>query len=99
MAVRRQPQLGMDEKQISDAELENALELRQTKKNAFDAVRAQLAEAHDAATALITKHDMGDGTVIRVGRFRIERKFYPGRSVSFESAGKSRVRIALAGED
>lgn len=99
MAVRQRPQMAFDEKAVEDAALENALELRQKRKDSLDAVREQFNEANEAAQAEITKLDLGDGTVVRVGRFRIERKFYPGRSVQFESVGKSRTRIALAGED
>lgn len=99
MATAARPQLAFDEKAVTDAALENALEARQNKYDAVKAVRHQFDEAHEAAQAEIAKLDMADGTAVRVGRFRIERRFVAGGSRSFDTKARSQTRIALADED
>jgi hypothetical protein len=99
MPVRQRDQLAFDEKAVEDTRLENALEERQKRKDSLDAVRVRYDEAHEAAQAEIARLDLADGTAVRVGRFRIERRYVPARAVSFESKASSRTRIALADED
>lgn len=92
-------QLAFDEQAIDDAKLENALELRQKRKDSLNAVKLQFDEAHEAAAAEIAKLELPEGGAARVGRFRITRQTVAPRSVSFESKASSRVRIALVDED
>ena len=96
---RVRDQLAFDEKVVEDAALENALELRQKRQDSLRAVQVQFDEAHEAASGLIAQLDLADGTAVRVGRFRVERRRVPPRSVSFESKGSSRTRITVADDD
>jgi hypothetical protein len=98
MPARVRGQLAFDEKAVEDAALESALEERQRRKEAMDAVRLTYKEAHEAAQAEIARLDLGDGTAVRVGRFRITREYVAARSVQFDAASTSRTRILLADE-
>ena len=91
-------QLGLDEKVIEDPELEDALNVRDDRKAAARDARKAYKEADEAASALIAGQELPEGMTIRVGRFRIERRFYEGREVAFSTDGKSRVRISTVDE-
>ncbi len=95
MPVLAVVQLAMDEHVVEDADLEQALEARQRRKDSLGAVRAAYKEADELARGSIAKQELPEGTVLRCGRFRVERRTVPGRSVSFETEGKSRVSISL----
>ncbi len=95
MPARAKDQTGMDETTVDDARIENALELRQKRKNTLDAVRLQYEEADEAARAAVASLELTEGAV-RVGRFRITRTVVPSRTVeSFETKASARLRIAL----
>ena len=99
MTTRAVDQLALDEQRIDDLALEQALERRLS-------MRLELAEARKASEAAdkeadveIEKLELPDEGAVRCGRFRLTRTTMPGRSVSFETASKSRVRISLLGDD
>ncbi len=92
-------QLAMDETLVEDIRLEQALEEWQKRRDSLSAVRLAAAQARAAADAEIEKLELPTGAVVRSGRFRIERKYYPGRSVSFDALAKERVRISLVSDD
>jgi hypothetical protein len=94
-AVRSIAQIGMDEQIVNDSALEDSLEQRQSAKQAAADARKAYSEANELTNAAIEKQELPDGMVIRVGRFRIERTYRPGRSVSFETQPGSRVKISL----
>jgi len=91
------PQLALDETLIEDAELEESLEHRQELKDAASEARADYKLADDEAKAAIEKQELPEGKIIRVGRFRIERKTVAARKVSFETSPGSRVSISMVG--
>jgi hypothetical protein len=91
-------QLGFDEQVIDDAEVEAALEEREKRKSSLGAVRKIYDEAHQAATAQITKLELPEGGAARIGRFRVTRDAIPARSISFDTKASSRVRIAVVEE-
>jgi hypothetical protein len=93
MAVTEVPQLATDERVIDASNLEAALEDRQKRKASLGALRKQFEEADNLAKALLAEFALQDGEVARCGRFRIEKRAYPGRSVSFETNPSSRIRI------
>lgn len=97
--LRSVPQTAMDEQVIEDSDVEEALEERERRKETLGATRKEYDEANEAAKAQITKLELPDGGIARVGRFRVTREAIPGRSVSFETKPSSRIRIAVAGED
>ena|SRR5437867_8524554 len=98
MALRSVPQLALDETVVSDEKLEAALESRQRSKDELAGARAEFRTVDEAAKSLIGQLELDEGPV-RVGRFRITRTVLRGRAVSFETADRSRVQIALVGED
>lgn len=91
-------QTAMDETAIEDPTLEQMLEDRETKREAkADATRAY-KEAHELVVGAIAERDELGDDPIRVGRFRLERKVNPGRTVHFESAGSTRILISAVDE-
>lgn len=89
------PQTGFDEEVIDDPEVETALEQREKHKASLAVVRKIYDGAHEAAVAEISKLELPEGGVARVGRFRITRSAIPARSVTFDTKASSRVRIAV----
>jgi polyphosphate kinase len=87
------PQLGMDEQQIEDDDLIEALEVREKRRNSLSAVRLEYDEANEKAQALLAKHELADGDVVRAGPYRIERVFTPAGHRSFDTKASSRIRI------
>lgn len=86
-------QLAIDETVVDNAELEALLEQRESKREVVSAARAAYAEVHEEAVGKFNELKLEDGAVIRVGRFRIEKRATPPRSVAFETEAKSRFVI------
>lgn len=93
MSAKENPQTAMDEREIASGDLERTLEKRQTLKEAVAEARKEYREADEAAKTMLAEFALADGEVARCGRFRIEKKAVPPRSVSFETAPTSRLRI------
>lgn len=93
MAVVEEPQTATDERVLDSDALEEALEQRENRKNSMRELRRQFKEADERARALIGEFDLQEGEVGRVGKFRIEKKVMPGRTVSFETDPKARISI------
>lgn len=98
MAVETRGQLAIDETLVEDDELEAALERRQTARDDHGETRRAFEEAHAAAEAALKAKfgELEDDQVYRVGRFRIEKKITPARTVSFVTDSKERLSIGLA---
>jgi hypothetical protein len=88
-------QLAFDEKLVEDTALENALEERERRRAALNAVRAEYEQAHEAAKVEIEKLELPADKAVRVGRFRIARTAVAARQVSFDTKATTRVRITL----
>lgn len=97
--LRSVPQLALDETVIADDDIEAALEARDARRAEAGAARAAYRTAHDLALVAVAKLELPDGAAARVGRFRVERVFSRARSVSFETAAKSRVKISRVEDD
>lgn len=98
MAVETRGQLALDEELVEDDDLEATLERRQARREAVSDATADFREADKEAELAIAEKfgQIEDGAVYRVGRFRIEKKVTPARSVSFETEPKERISIGLA---
>lgn len=95
LALAADPQTTIDEKTLEDPALLKALDGRHAAKTkARDAAKAA-KEAHDKVTALLDAHDLDDGAIVRVGRYRIERKAIEARHVEFDTDPSSRLTIRL----
>lgn len=92
MSEKVQGQVGMDEVVLEDAELEAALEARLAASVAKAPHVARYVEADKAAKALVVSRVEVD-QVVRVGRFRIERKPTEARHVEFDAEAGDTVRI------
>jgi hypothetical protein len=86
-------QVGMDERIVEDADLEAALEAREKDREVMGVARGKLKQSHEVAVALVDKLGLEDGSVVRVGRFRIAKQMIAAHEVEFETAESSRVSI------
>lgn len=93
MSAKENPQTAMDEREIASGDLERKLEERQTLRETVAEARKAYREADEAARTMLSEFALADGEVARCGRFRIEKKAIPARSVSFETSPTSRLRI------
>jgi hypothetical protein len=92
-ALAAVPQLSTDERVLESPALEEALDTREKRKNSMRELRRQFKEADERARALIGEFDLQDGEIGRIGKYRIEKKVTPARTVSFETDPKSRITI------
>lgn len=98
MGARPVSQLGMDETVIEDDVVEEALETRQKAKDGLSAVRQRYEDAHEKAVQALQRLEMPTGTVVRVGRFRIEKRHVAAGSVAFERRARDRTFISVPDE-
>lgn len=91
-------QIAMDERIVEDKELEGLLETRAHAKAEASEASKTAQKAHESAMAALDKLQLADGDVIRVGRFRIERKDSEVKHVEFDTEAKVRLVIG-AGDD
>ena len=99
MATKAVNQLGMDETLIENAELEAVLEERLRLQTIAGETRKRFEEQNEIARGEIEKLELGEGLVVRIGRFRITRSSVQGRSVAFETEPTTRVNIKVIGEE
>lgn len=105
MALRAVDQLGFDEETINDPDVEDALEDRLAKREAFNTARRIFEGAHDHAKAMIERLELpdpgeeGESTAVRVGRFRITKRVMKSRSVAFETKESVRLSIGLVDDE
>jgi hypothetical protein len=101
MATKAVSQLAIDETQVDDAELEANLEKRRELKAEMSDLNAELAPIQKAIEGTIVERfmDLPAGSVLRVGRFRVERKETKPRSVAFESQAGLRIVITADGDE
>lgn len=95
MAVAEQPQLATDERVLENtSDLEAALDRREQKKAARRAVNKDFREADQAVKGLLEPFGLGDAEVVRVGKYRIEKRTVPGGSRAFETNDSVRLIIS-----
>jgi hypothetical protein len=99
MAATVDPQEGMFDRVVEDGDLISALEEREKRRASAKTVQAKYAEAHDKAKALIDAYNIGDGEIVRAGRFRIKITRTASREVSFETSASRRMRISTLDDE
>lgn len=96
---RVQPQLGMDEVVVDNAEAEAALEARLVAKLAAGEATKVYKTAHETAAGLVNPLIEQADVPTRIGRFRITRVATKAREVSFSTSPGTRLRIEADGGD
>lgn len=92
-------QVGMDERIVDDAVLEDALEDRWKRRASAMELGRKYQEADKVAKGLVEALGLSIGEVIRVGRFRIEKRATAAREVSFETKAGSRIAVTADEDD
>lgn len=92
------PQDGLFDQVIEDADLEAALEARERQRQDKLVVQARYKEAHEKVAGKLEGLELDDDSVVRIGRFRVKVSKTPGRSVSFETSESRRTTISLISE-
>lgn len=98
MSTTANPQISMYEKTVEDATLEAALEARFKLVEQRKALNKRLKEADGHARTLLEPLELGDGSVVRVGRFLVSRRKVASREVSFSTDPTTRLQISLLPE-
>jgi hypothetical protein len=103
-SIKADDQLGMDERVIQDPDIEQALEERQRAKDERAEKNLAVKNATEKVKSLIGRLEMPDPSdeekpiVVRVGRFRITKRFVKGKTVSFVTEDRVRMSFGLADE-
>lgn len=88
---------GLFDQLVENAELEAALEDREKRNNSRLELTRQFKEADTKAKGILaTLVDIEEGTVVRVGPFRIEKSPVKAKSVAFETGPTSKLSITRA---
>lgn len=95
MAVRDEDQLALDEEVVENPDVEAALIERQDKKDAKGVATKEFKQAHEKAVAALAMLELPEEGAVRIGRFRINKSLVSARSVSFETAESTRMRITF----
>jgi hypothetical protein len=103
-SIKADDQLGMDERVIQDPDIEQALEARQRAKDERAEKNLAVKNATEKVKSLISRLEMPDPSdedkpsVVRVGRFRITKRFVKGKTVSFATEDRVQLTFGLADE-
>lgn len=98
MSLTEDPQTAIDEIELTNPRLLEALQTRQDLKADVKTARKAYKQADDTAKALLGEHDLQDGQVARIGQFKITKRSIPSRTVNFETDPTSRLTISLIPE-
>lgn len=95
MAARRKAQTSIYETDLTEhqPELLEALKSRAAMADRKSTANQNFDTADTRARDLITKLELGDDVVVRIGEFIITSKMARGRDVSFKTDAKLQVRI------
>jgi hypothetical protein len=100
MAAALHPQLAMDERAITNPELEAALERRLRAKDDVSEVQLVYKRADEEVKAELARiPDFPPDSALRIGRFRVSKRHVAARSVSFETEARDQLSIGLVDED
>jgi len=88
-------QIGMDERVVIDEDLSKLLEKRLRAADDRKEIGKVYKAADVAAKEGIGRHQIDEGTAIRVGRFRIAKRSVASRHVEFDADETSRINISL----
>lgn len=90
-----QEQTSLYETQIENEALEKALETRQDLREQRKALNKKIRDAEGVADTHIAELELGEGSVVRIGRFLIAVKRTEAKDVSFTRGGDLRTQISL----
>lgn len=93
------PQDGLFDTVIEDADLEAALEAREQKRAEKLAATKAYKVEDDNAKSLLVNHEINVGDVARVGRFRIKKTAIAASHVEFDTSGSERLSIGTIPEE
>jgi hypothetical protein len=93
------PQDGLFDRVIEDADLEAALEARETKRAEKLAATKAFKVEDDNAKSLLVNHPIEAGDTIRCGRFRIKKTAIAPNHVEFDTGGSERLSFGVISED
>jgi len=93
LPTKTKPQIGLEDKIVTNPDLEALLEDRQLRKAQAKEYRATDKKAKEAINAL------NEVPPYRIGRFIISRETTKAKSVAFETSEGSRVSIKTIDED
>lgn len=96
-APAEDPQDGLFDKEFDDTNLEQLLDKREAAKEKRGKAQKAFKEEDDKVKARLSEFELADGEVARVGKYRIEKKALPPRSVSFDTDPSSRLNITQFG--
>lgn len=96
--VEDNAQTALDETEWEDPELEKILSDREVAKGKKGEVIKKFKTLDDLAKEKLDELGLDDGTVLRIGRYRVRKTAVPSRSVAFETEPTSRLTIGVADE-
>lgn len=96
MPAALDPQLALDERAVTDPELEAKLEQRLRLRQDVAEVRGTLKNVDEEVQAGIKSLGLTEDQIVRIGRFRISLKAVAERHVEFNAEATTRVSIVLA---
>jgi len=96
--VSVQEQTSLYETTIENAELEAALESRQSLREKRKDLNKRIRDAEGAADRQIEELELGEGSSVRVGRFLIVVKRSEAKEVAFTRGGDLKTQISLLPE-
>jgi len=96
--VSVQEQTNLWERQIEDEALESALEARQKLRDQRKDLNRRIRDAEGAARTQIDALELGEGAVVRVGRFLVSVKRTEAKEVQFTRGGDLKTQISLLPE-
>lgn len=88
----------MYEKTVEDKNLEAALESRFNLVGERKALNKRFKEVDAKARTLLAELELGEDSVVRVGRFLVSRRRVPSREVAFSTDPTTRLQISLLPE-
>lgn len=98
MAVRTQPQIGLEDEVLNDSDLQDLLERRQKAKEKASKIRADYTDLNEQAKGRILEMEL-DGRTVRCGRFLLGIRSSEAQAVSFERRGGRQASIRLVKEE
>lgn len=100
MPASLDPQLALDERAVTDDELERTLELHLRARDDVTEARGVAKQRRRDVDAALTKHgDFPPDTALRVGRFRITKRLIPADHREFDVAEREQISFSLVDAD
>lgn len=95
MTTERRPQMALDEEVLTDSELEDLLDKRESAKEQMKPYRKRYTDAHKLVMARIAQKELSDGTY-RFGEFIVKQSEAEEKRIEFDRASSKRISIKVA---